>query len=101
MVGQVFVDSHDVGLVQIERGMAWHYKAYEREQHPEDTRAYAGAEVEAKAARRGCGPTQRRCRRGSGEGQGDEGVMRFVLTLLLMLVAASAWAGPMEDALAC
>ena len=53
LVGQVFADSHDVGLVQIERGMAWHYKAYEREQRPADAQAYAGAEVEAKAARRG------------------------------------------------
>jgi endonuclease YncB( thermonuclease family) len=52
-VGQVFADSHDVGLVQIERGMAWHYKAYEREQRPEDAQAYAHAELEAKAARRG------------------------------------------------
>jgi endonuclease YncB( thermonuclease family) len=53
LVGQVFADSHDVGLVQIERGMAWHYKAYEREQRPEHAQAYAGAEVESKAARRG------------------------------------------------
>jgi len=53
LVGQVFADSHDVGLVQIERGMAWHYKAYAREQRPEDAQAYAHAEVEAKAARRG------------------------------------------------
>lgn len=41
LVGQVFADSHDVGLVQIERGMAWHYKAYQREQRPEDAREYA------------------------------------------------------------
>ena len=53
LVGQVFADSHDVGLVQIERGMAWHYKAYEREQRPEDAQAYAQAEVEARTARRG------------------------------------------------
>lgn len=53
LVGQVIADSHDVGLVQIERGMAWHYKAYEHEQQPGDARAYAGAEVEARAARRG------------------------------------------------
>ena len=53
LVGQVFADSHDVGIVQIERGMAWHYKAYAREQRPEDAQAYAGAEVESRAARRG------------------------------------------------
>jgi endonuclease YncB( thermonuclease family) len=53
LVGQVFSDSHDVGLVQIERGLAWHYKAYAREQRPEDAREYAQAEVDAKVARRG------------------------------------------------
>ena len=52
LVGQVFAGSHDVGIVQIERGLAWHYKAYEREQRPEDARGYAHAEVVAKAARR-------------------------------------------------
>ena len=53
LVGQVFADSHDVGLVQIERSMAWNYKQYAREQQPSDAQAYAGAEVEARAARRG------------------------------------------------
>ena len=53
LVGQVFADTHDVGLVQIERGMAWHYKQYAREQRHDDAQAYAGAEVEAKAVRRG------------------------------------------------
>jgi len=53
LVGQVFAAGRDVGLVQIERGLAWHYKDYEREQRPEDAQAYAHAEIEAKAARRG------------------------------------------------
>ncbi len=53
LVGQVFADSHDVGLVQIDRGLAWHYKAYEREQNAADARGYAEAENEARAARRG------------------------------------------------
>ncbi len=53
LVGQVFADRHDAGLVQIERGMAWHYKQYAREQQPSDAQGYAHAEVEAKAARRG------------------------------------------------
>ena len=53
LVGQVFADSHDVGLIQVERGLAWHYKAYEREQRPEDAREYAQAEVGASAARSG------------------------------------------------
>jgi hypothetical protein len=31
-VGKVLVDGVDANLEQIKRGMAWHYKAYEREQ---------------------------------------------------------------------
>ena len=38
LVGQVFADSRDVGLVQVERGMAWHYKDYQRERHPRRAR---------------------------------------------------------------
>lgn len=32
------------GLEQIRAGLAWHYKAYEREQSPQDRRLYAEAE---------------------------------------------------------
>ncbi len=53
LVAQVFADSHDVGLIQIERGLAWHYKAYEREQTTEDAQGYAEAEEAARLARRG------------------------------------------------
>ena len=31
-VGLVLVNGRDVNLIQVERGMAWHYKAYEHEQ---------------------------------------------------------------------
>jgi hypothetical protein len=34
-------------------GMAWHFKRYAREQSPEDRAAYAAAEVQARAERRG------------------------------------------------
>jgi endonuclease YncB( thermonuclease family) len=47
-VGIVNVDGHDVGLLQIERGYAWHYKQYEREQTPEVRLRYAKAEEEAR-----------------------------------------------------
>ena len=40
-------------LDQIETGMAWHYKRYEREQLPEHRVAYARAEGAARAERRG------------------------------------------------
>jgi len=43
----------DVGLAQVESGLAWHYRQYEREQTPEDRRRYAAAEQEARAKREG------------------------------------------------
>ncbi len=42
-----------MGLEQIRRGMAWHFKRFEREQSEADRTAYAAAEAEAKAAKRG------------------------------------------------
>jgi endonuclease YncB( thermonuclease family) len=35
-VGKVLVDSVDANLEQVRRGLAWHYKAYQREQRPKD-----------------------------------------------------------------
>ena len=52
-VGKILVNGRDVNLIQVERGMAWHYKAYEREQSISDRKLYAAAEIDAKAARRG------------------------------------------------
>jgi len=43
----------DAGLAQIELGLAWHYKKYEKEQSPEDREAYAQAEAEARSRRTG------------------------------------------------
>jgi len=52
-VCKVIVAGVDVGLEQIRRGMAWHFKRYEREQSGADRAAYAAAEAEAKAAKHG------------------------------------------------
>ena len=52
-VGKVQVNGVDANLEQVKRGMAWHYKAYEREQPAVDRKAYSDAENEANAARRG------------------------------------------------
>lgn len=52
-VGQVYVDDTDVCLEQIKRGLAWHYKDYEREQSVEDRSRYAIAEEQARIARIG------------------------------------------------
>jgi endonuclease YncB( thermonuclease family) len=53
LVGKIILDGRDINLEQVKAGMAWHYKFYEDEQTPEDRDAYANAEAEARAARRG------------------------------------------------
>jgi len=53
LVGKVLVAGTDINLRQVDAGMAWHYRAYEREQAPEDRLAYAAAEKAAKAWKRG------------------------------------------------
>lgn len=52
-VGKVLVDGVDANLVQVQRGFAWHYKAYESEQPAIDRKVYAEAENEARAAKMG------------------------------------------------
>ena len=52
-VGKVLVNGQDVNLVQVERGMAWFYRQYQREQSPNDRRLYETAEDAAKAEKRG------------------------------------------------
>ncbi len=52
-VGQVYVGDSDVCLEQIKRGLAWHYKDYEREQSVEDRTRYAIAEEQARIAKNG------------------------------------------------
>lgn len=49
----VFVGARDVGLEQVRAGHAWWYREYAREQSPDDRRAYAAAEAEARDLRRG------------------------------------------------
>lgn len=52
-VGKVQVEGKDVNLEQVKRGMAWHYKAYQREQSADDRKLYDIAESDARVARRG------------------------------------------------
>ena len=52
-LGKVLAGGKDVNLEQVRTGMAWHYKAYERTQSVADRQAYADAENEARAAKRG------------------------------------------------
>ena len=52
-VGKILVNGRDVNLIQVERGMAWHYKAYQREQSLDDRSLYDAAEMGARAAKNG------------------------------------------------
>lgn len=48
LVGKITVGGIDANLEQVKAGMAWHYKAYEKEQRPEDRLAYGRAEDAAR-----------------------------------------------------
>lgn len=47
-VGKVTLAGRDINLEQIKAGLAWHYKAYEKEQSVEDRKLYADAELQAR-----------------------------------------------------
>ena len=51
ILGKVLVNGADAGQIQL--GLGWHYKKYEREQSTKDRVAYARAEETARAERRG------------------------------------------------
>jgi endonuclease YncB( thermonuclease family) len=53
VVGKLLADGQDVNLEQVRRGMAWHYKAYEREQSAVDRVTYAAEEDVARNLKRG------------------------------------------------
>ena len=53
LVGKVLVNGIDANLAQVREGMAWHYKAYQYEQHALDQQVYAEAETKAVAAKQG------------------------------------------------
>lgn len=52
-VGKVLVGGKDANLEQIRAGLAWHYKAYQKEQPPEDRLEYTREEVKAREAGKG------------------------------------------------
>ncbi len=53
LVGKILIGGEDVNLRQVEEGLAWHYKQYEREQSGADRKLYALAEAAARDARSG------------------------------------------------
>ena len=53
IIGKVLLNNVDVNLEQVKRGLAWHYKQYEREQEVEDRALYAQEEYLAQKDRLG------------------------------------------------
>lgn len=52
-IGKVVVNGQDANLSQVQAGLAWHYKQYEKEQSASDRSSYAQTEVNAKARKVG------------------------------------------------
>lgn len=52
-VGKVIVNGQDANLSQMQAGLAWHYKQYEKEQLPSDRSVYAQAEIDARVRKVG------------------------------------------------
>jgi endonuclease YncB( thermonuclease family) len=53
VLGKVTLEEQDICLEQVKRGMAWHYKQYQRDQTQEDRMKYDLAEKEARANKLG------------------------------------------------
>lgn len=53
VVGRVFVAGRDVGLEQLDRGLAWHFVRYDADLPPADRERYANAQRQAQARRAG------------------------------------------------
>lgn len=52
-IGKVLVSGRDVNLIQVERGMAWWYRTYQKEQSANDRLLYESAEGSAQTGRKG------------------------------------------------
>lgn len=48
IVGKVLLEGNDINLEQVKRGLAWHYKQYEKEQELADRSIYANEEYLAR-----------------------------------------------------
>jgi len=52
-LGKVVLNGSDINLKQVQDGMAWHYKHYQRDQDPADRNLYSAAEESARTMKRG------------------------------------------------
>jgi endonuclease YncB( thermonuclease family) len=50
IIGKIIYDGRDINLEQLRKGLAWHYKHYQREQPIDEREAYEIAEREAQRA---------------------------------------------------
>jgi len=50
IIGKILVNQQDLCLQQIKRGMAWHYKQYQKDQAPIDRSEYSEAEAIARVS---------------------------------------------------
>lgn len=53
LIGKIRINDTDANLEQLKRGYAWHYKAFAREQPPEEAEEYGATEKVAKSYRIG------------------------------------------------
>ena len=53
LLGKLLKNGEDINLKQIQVGLAWHYKAYAKEQSARDQTQYSDAEVQARQAIKG------------------------------------------------
>ena len=58
-VCRVWVEGKDIALAQVQGGLAWHYKRFEKEQTASERAAYARAEADARASRTGLWRSER------------------------------------------
>lgn len=58
-VCRVWVAGKDIALAQVQAGLAWHYKRFEKEQTPSERASYARAEEDARDLRIGLWQSKR------------------------------------------
>jgi endonuclease YncB( thermonuclease family) len=92
-IGKIIVNGVDANLSQINAGMAWHYRQYEKDQTPADRISYAGAEQQARKCEPVYGQTKAQCLLGNG-------VMEALNSYLLLTSPANARAAARANVLA-
>lgn len=53
VIGKIVFNNQDINLIMVQKGMAWHYAQFAREQPPEDRNLYAQTQQQAQSQRIG------------------------------------------------